>query len=123
MPQFNGKQKYSVYQLHLFCTWPDAHTSLRCPRNGQANEMLHAFPPCPTQPLRALNKHVGRRTRLFSPARIPANKVESRMSWLLNAQALSGKAVRALGWHHHEKNPAKQWPGVFRHGKFNARIR
>ncbi len=71
-------------------------TSLRCPRNGQANEMPHAFPPCPTQPLSALNKHLGRRTRLFSPARIPANKVESRKSRLRNAQALSGKAVRAL---------------------------
>jgi len=81
MPQFNGKQKSSVYQLHLFCTWPDSDTSLRCPRNGQANEMPHAFPPCPTQPLSALNKHLGRRTRLFSPARIPANKVESRLSW------------------------------------------
>jgi hypothetical protein len=41
MPQFNGKQKSSVYQLHLFCTWPDSDTSLRCPRNGQANETPH----------------------------------------------------------------------------------
>ena len=39
MPQFNGKQKFWVTQVHLFCTWHWPITSLRCPRNGQANEM------------------------------------------------------------------------------------
>jgi len=39
MPQFNGKQKFSAYQVLLFCTWHGCEASLRCPRNGQANEM------------------------------------------------------------------------------------
>jgi hypothetical protein len=37
-PQFNGKQKFLLYQVHLLGTWPELNTSLRCPRNGQANE-------------------------------------------------------------------------------------
>jgi hypothetical protein len=37
-PQFNGKQKFSLEQVHLFGTWLEVTTSLRCPRNGQANE-------------------------------------------------------------------------------------
>jgi vitamin B12 transporter len=39
MPQFNGKQKFSAYQVLLFCTWHGGKASLRCPRNGQANEI------------------------------------------------------------------------------------
>ena len=38
IPQFNGKQKFSFEQVHLFGTWLEVMTSLRCPRNGQANE-------------------------------------------------------------------------------------
>jgi len=38
IPQFNGKQKFSLYQVHLLGTWHELMTSLRCPRNGQANE-------------------------------------------------------------------------------------
>jgi hypothetical protein len=37
-PQFNGKQKFSLNQVHLLGTWPELIASLRCPRNGQANE-------------------------------------------------------------------------------------
>jgi hypothetical protein len=39
-PQFNGKQKFSLDQVHLFGTWQEKKASLRCPRNGQANETL-----------------------------------------------------------------------------------
>jgi hypothetical protein len=38
IPQFNGKQKFSLEQVLLFGTWLELITSLRCPRNGQANE-------------------------------------------------------------------------------------
>ena len=38
IPQFNGKQKFSLEQVYLFGTWLEVMTSLRCPRNGQANE-------------------------------------------------------------------------------------
>jgi hypothetical protein len=41
IPQFNGKQKFSLEQVHLFGTWLEVMTSLRCPRNGQANETPH----------------------------------------------------------------------------------
>jgi len=39
MPQFNGKQKFFSQSStsFLYMAWPQ--TSLRCPRNGQANEM------------------------------------------------------------------------------------
>jgi hypothetical protein len=39
MPQFNGKQKFfsQPSTSFLYMAWPQ--TSLRCPRNGQANEM------------------------------------------------------------------------------------
>ena len=48
------------------------------------------------KPLDALNKRLGRRQRLSPSARIPANKVAVRLKTCrLNAQALSGKAVRA----------------------------
>lgn len=85
-PQFNGKQEGRVARS----TTP----SLRCPRNGQADELTPSSVSV-NMPLVALNKRLGRRQRLSPPARIPANKVAARLKtrcW--NVHALSGKAVR-----------------------------
>ena len=86
MPQFNGKQEGRVAR--------SAKPHLRCPRNGQADELVSSSVSV-DMPLVALNKRLGRRQRLSPPARIPANKVTLRKQGCM-AHALSGKAVRAL---------------------------
>ena len=66
--------------------------SLRCPRNGQANKPYRFA--SVTLATGRLNKRLGRRQRLFSLARIPANKVaRCPQAPRLNAQESSGMAA------------------------------
>ncbi len=69
-PQFNGKQEG--------CVARSTPPNLRCPRNGQADELVSSSVSV-NKPLVALNKRLGRRQRLSPPARIPANKVVVRL--------------------------------------------
>ena len=61
MPQFNGKQKFLLYQVHLFCTWPELrYQPALPPQRSSERNAGNVFPPCPTQPLECLEQASGK---------------------------------------------------------------
>ena len=93
-PQFNGKQE-SESALAQRCQTP-AQDQPALPPQRSSEQTAHAVSPCPTQPLVALNKRLGRRTAVVFASPDTGQQGGRALVARPNVQALSGKAVRAF---------------------------
>ena len=73
-----GSRSFQPTKYFFFVHGMVVKPACAAPATVKQTKCLRVFPSCPTQPLVALNKQLGRRTGLFSSARIPANKVKPR---------------------------------------------